>query len=155
MKELQDKIKDFPHAIENAGDAGLRPLAVKTVSGIQSQIHSAPRVDLGKLVEGIHFKKRVIRNGIQYTIKPSKSTDRYAIFVEEDTRPHFPPIQALQGWADRHDIPVYAVAQKIARDGTRGIGMVDKEFNTVISNAQKTANKIGERLVIELRWGQS
>ncbi len=34
------------------------------------------------------------------------------------TRPHFPPIAALEGWARRHGIPVFALQRAIGRRGT-------------------------------------
>ena len=43
----------------------------------------------------------------------------YAPYVEFGTRPHAAPISALQGWADRHGIPVGAVWQSIKRKGTK------------------------------------
>lgn len=43
----------------------------------------------------------------------------YAVFVHEGTRPHFPPVAALDGWAKRHGVNPWAVAQAIARRGTR------------------------------------
>ena len=43
----------------------------------------------------------------------------YAPFVEFGTRPHAAPISALQGWADRHGIPVGAVFGSIKKKGTK------------------------------------
>ena len=43
----------------------------------------------------------------------------YAPYVEFGTRPHAAPISALQGWADRHGIPVGAVWMSIKRKGTK------------------------------------
>ncbi len=34
------------------------------------------------------------------------------------TRPHFPPIAELEGWARRHGIPVFALQRAIGRRGT-------------------------------------
>jgi len=31
-----------------------------------------------------------------------EATAPYSIYVEEGTRPHFPPLDALEGWAKRH-----------------------------------------------------
>ena len=49
----------------------------------------------------------------------------YARFVHGDfnesksrTRPHFPPAAALEGWARRHGIPVFALQRAIGRRGT-------------------------------------
>jgi len=43
----------------------------------------------------------------------------YPLFVHEGTRPHFPPIEAIRPWAERHGIPPFALALAIARRGTR------------------------------------
>lgn len=43
----------------------------------------------------------------------------YGRYVEEGTRPHFPPVAAVAGWAGRHGIEPYLVARAIARHGTR------------------------------------
>lgn len=43
----------------------------------------------------------------------------YAIYVHEGTRPHFPPVLALGGWANRHGINAFLVARAISRHGTR------------------------------------
>ena len=41
----------------------------------------------------------------------------YAPYMEFGTRPHFPPIAALQVWADRHGVSAFLVARAIARRG--------------------------------------
>jgi hypothetical protein len=44
----------------------------------------------------------------------------YSVYVEFGTRPHFPPLAALAGWASRHGFGdnVYLVGLAIARHGT-------------------------------------
>lgn len=45
----------------------------------------------------------------------------YAQYVERGTRPHWPPVDALRGWARRvlgDESAAYAVAAKIAQEGT-------------------------------------
>lgn len=87
----------------------------------QAQIHLLNKgaVDTNELIGGIHYELSKTANGIQSVVKPSEAADKYAVFVEEGTRPHWPPIKALQGWADRHDIPVFMVARAIALRGTK------------------------------------
>lgn len=47
-------------------------------------------------------------------------TARYAFWVEHGRRPgRYPPIDAIRGWARRHDIHPFVVARAIARRGTR------------------------------------
>lgn len=41
----------------------------------------------------------------------------YAPFMELGTRPHWPPISALEVWARRHGVSAYLVARAIARRG--------------------------------------
>ena len=52
----------------------------------------------------------------------------YAIFVEEDTKPHFPPVAALEGWARRHNVSAFLVARAISRRGTKGRHMFAKNL---------------------------
>ena len=63
----------------------------------------------------------------------------YTLFVEEDTRPHFPPPHALEGWAHRHGIPTFAICIAIARHGTKGKHMLAKAV-------EKTQEKLGSIL---------
>ena len=50
----------------------------------------------------------------------------YAPFAEYDTRPHWPPLGALAGWAQRHGIPEFLVARAISQKGTKGRHMLEK-----------------------------
>lgn len=47
----------------------------------------------------------------------------YAMYVHGDgsaerSAPHWPPMEAIEGWANRHGIPPFLVARSIARKGT-------------------------------------
>lgn len=42
----------------------------------------------------------------------------YAEFMEEGTKPHWPPIEAVREWAEEHGIEPYLVARSIAEHGT-------------------------------------
>ena len=84
----------------------------------QTKITEVGAVDLDELRSGIHFRTKAKNKSIETVVKPSEKADEYAIFVEEGTKPHWAPRDALQGWADRHGIPVFLVQRKIAQDGT-------------------------------------
>jgi HK97 gp10 family phage protein len=77
----------------------------------QKAKHNAPE-DTGKLRRSIKYKK--VRGGAVVLVGAD-----YGLFVHEGTKPHWPPVSALQGWADRHGISPYAVAAGIAKHGTR------------------------------------
>jgi HK97 gp10 family phage protein len=85
---------------------------------LKDEVTKKGSIDLGELHDGMFFRTTTRQNEIETVVRPSDKADKYAIFVERGTKPHRPPISALQGWADRHGIPVGAVVGKIARDGT-------------------------------------
>jgi len=49
------------------------------------------------------------------------SNVKYAPFVELGTRPHWPPISALELWARRHGTTAFLVARAISRRGTKAV----------------------------------
>lgn len=82
--------------------------------------------------------------GVVGTTQPS------VVYVELGTRPHFPPIQALEDWvrvklgiSDEKRIHgvAYLVARKIAARGTLGVGM----FHRTISRQRDAVQRIFDR----------
>ena len=53
----------------------------------------------------------------------------HAPYVEYGTKPHWPPAEPLQRWADRHNIAVFLVQRAIARHGTRAHKNAERAFN--------------------------
>lgn len=56
----------------------------------------------------------------------------YGPFVHDGTRPHFPPVAAVAGWASRHGMNAFAVAHGIARHGTKARPFMRDGFNASI-----------------------
>jgi hypothetical protein len=83
--------------------------------------------------------------------------DRYGLFVEVGTRPHFPPPAALEGWVrrrlgirgDREAREVaFLIGRKIARTGTKGHffferALRENESRVVAVMEQEVAKAIG------------
>jgi hypothetical protein len=113
---------------------------------VKAYTMDAGAVDLGELVQGIDYDIDEQIQNRTVTIRPNSTADKYAIYVEEDTRPHFPPIDKLQGWADRHGIPVWAVARKIAREGTEPRHMWRDSFNDLIDYIDTPIGRFAVRL---------
>lgn len=90
------------------------------INELQIRLLNAGSVDTNELIQGLNYNIKETKRTVTSTIKPSKKADKYALYVEEGTKPHFPPIKAIQGWADRHGIPAFVVAQSIATWGTQG-----------------------------------
>jgi HK97 gp10 family phage protein len=60
-----------------------------------------------------------VKSSGKETIGIVGSNVKYAPFMELGTRPHFPPIAALETWARRHGMSAYVVCRAIARRGLR------------------------------------
>ena len=119
---LDEIIESFRNANSNLNRVGrgfLKRLSDYGVKQVQIQILNIGAVDTNELIDSIHYELSNTTNGIESVIKPSEKTAIRAAVVEYGSKPHSPPISALQGWADRHGIPVWAVARKIAREGTQ------------------------------------
>lgn len=71
--------------------------------------------DTGRLKRGITFKTHQTDTVTELRVS---SAVAHTGFVMRGTKPHAAPISALQGWADRHGINVWAVWQSIKREGT-------------------------------------
>lgn len=77
---------------------------------------------------------------------------QYALYVHEGTRPHYPPLIALEPWARRHGIPAILVQRAIGRNGTK-----PRPFMTQAREAQDLSiSRIFEKAleIITLRLAQ-
>ena len=81
---------------------------------------------------------------------------KYAPFIEYGTRPHWPPLSALQPWARRHGFPrgrtgAFLVARRIARRGTKALKVLHSAKDDSLHDIQrflKQAAKAIERRII-------
>lgn len=100
----------------------------------------APK-DLGTLRNSITFKPVRAKGRMPRGIK-IMATAPYAIYVHGDpnkkyrqsppfnrTKPHYPPVSALTGWAERKGLNPYAVAASIAEKGTPIIPFLKMAYN--------------------------
>jgi len=53
----------------------------------------------------------------------------HAPFPETGTRPHWPPLAALETWAARHGTTAFVVARAIAQRGTRAVHYLQRAFD--------------------------
>ena len=146
-KEVIEAFRNADRVVNKEGKRFLDELGVWGSGRAKAYTMDAGSVDLGELVQGIHHVTKSVSGGIETTIRPSDKADDYAIYVEEGTKPHFPPIKALQGWADRHGIPVWAVAMKIAREGTEPRYMWRDTFSDLQNKVDKELRGFAEKLV--------
>ena len=77
-----------------------------------------------------------LRGSIKPSIRRSKtavmgvvgSNLKYAGYVEMGTKPHWPPVEALQPWARRHGMSAFLVARAISRRGTKAHKYLQRAF---------------------------
>lgn len=127
---MADQLLDFPRTA-----AVLQSLANDVRDGYIGQLkkngHYTTRGSDTRLIDSVRTVVTV--DGHSFTV--SLKLNDYWIFVEEDTRPHWPPPDAIRRWVeikpviprpDRNGkIPspaslAYLIGRKIAREGTKG-----------------------------------
>jgi len=82
-------------------------------------------VDTGRLRASITPEVKAFGNDVTGIVG---SNVVYAPFMELGTRPHWPPLGALEVWARRHGIDVYIVARAIATRGTKARKFLQNAF---------------------------
>lgn len=111
VKRAINKIEQYIQRKHN----GLLGAVIESSKSVTDEARKNAPTDLGDLRSNINYTISDRKNVIEGNILSSSG---YSAYVEYGTRPHRPPRKALEGWASRHGIPVGAVLNKIARDGT-------------------------------------
>ncbi len=109
------QLKQLQAALLKAADSTsieLNTAIKKSAIFIQGQAAREAPVDTGRLRSSIGVQLLPLKAVV------SPKVD-YAIYIHQGTRPHFPPIRAIQTWAVRHGISPYALALAISRRGTK------------------------------------
>ncbi len=100
-----------PAVIADFDKANFRALS-KAATVVLSSAVARVAVDLAQL-------KGSLTKSVSKDNATVGTNDEKAPYIEFGTRPHTAPISALQGWANRHGIPVGAVWTSIKRKGTK------------------------------------
>jgi len=117
------------------GEAMLSAMRESTLLVTRSAKKYAP-VDTGRLRASITPEVR--RSGVQI-LGVVGSNVQYAAAVELGSKPHFPPVAALETWARRKGLNPYLVARAISRRGTKPRRYLQRAFE---DNRQRIINKI-------------
>jgi len=144
MEELKVAFKKSPQIVKEFID----PAIHKALFNIQAKATPHIPTDRGEL--------RNRQTTIFSTLKGVlENRAPYAMYVHGDgssarSKPHFPPLEAIRRWADRHGIPPFLVARAIARKGTKLIPFYDMGIkeSDAINNAvfASALNKITLKL---------
>ena len=126
-------LADFPAALRRGTERGLRRatelLERAVMAKAQTPLGAKSEAALGQLARSVTselYEEEGRSLGQVFLAPPA---DRYGLFVEVGTRPHFPPPAALEGWVrkrlgvtnDRQARQIaFLIGRKIARQGTPG-----------------------------------
>jgi len=100
-------------------------------------------VDTGRLRASILPEVRESQNEVLGVVG---SNVLYAPYMELGTRPHWPPIAALEVWARRHGMSAFLVARAISRKGTKPRKFLENAFK----NSEASINRRFERALHEV-----
>lgn len=115
---------DFAKTLNpSAAKAAMKTGLNKGLTVAANQVKVETPVDTGRLRAGTTTEVRE-QGGEIVGVLGNNAT--YAPFVEEGTRPHFPPPLALAGWAKRVGANPFVVARAIAKKGTKARRMFGK-----------------------------
>jgi len=140
LDDLVDSFKKSPSIVRKHGNDAIK----KSILTLLANAKKAAPVDRGFLrTSGMVFSFSDLQ-GLLQNVAP------YAIYVHEGTRPHYVPIGAIQGWADRHGIPAFAVQRSIMRKGTKPRPFFRDSIEESQSDVDKFFSKALENIIKEL-----
>lgn len=76
----------------------------------------------------------------------------YARYVHDGTRPHWPPVAAIAGWARRQGIEPFLVARAISKRGTKARPWLKNAVKAVEGDVKQYLSQAAK--AIEARWGK-
>lgn len=118
---------------------------------IRAEVVTRTPVDTGNLRSRITITES--DNGLTATVGTNV---HYAPHVEFGTRPHWPPLSALQPWARRHGFPAgrrgaFLVARAIARRGTKARRMFQQGRDAAEPFVHLEAQELLREIGLEFR----
>jgi len=117
VAELRQAQRDTEAIIRNLGGPPLLQALRDSTLLVQRTARRYAKVDTGQYRASITPTVETSGRTVRGIVGSNLAHAPYAVL---DTKPHWPPIAALQVWARRHGISAFLVARAIARRGTRG-----------------------------------
>lgn len=79
-----------------------------------------------------------------------RSNAPYAAAVNNGSRPHFPPVEALRFWAQKRGLNPWAVARSIAKKGTKPNPFFVRAVDAERENVNKEFKRAGDAILQEI-----
>lgn len=150
-EQLQQAFARAPEIVEEEMQ---RYLAEATMH-LRTEVVDRTPAAMGTLRASIHTDFSVSGSqilGVVGTAQP------YAVPVELGTRPHFPPVQALEDWVrqklglsgkEAHSV-AFLIARKISKKGTKGHFMFRDAFQANAGEVQRQFDAAAARIVARI-----
>jgi HK97 gp10 family phage protein len=140
----------FQKGLQSAAKATpveMRAAMTEATLTVESTARSLAPRDTGRLQGSI--SSRITGGGTSLVGEIGPSV-RYGLFVERGTRPHWPPVAAVSGWARRRGIPPFLVARSIARKGTRAQPYMEPALERNRGRIEAIFARVGARVFSRL-----
>jgi len=124
LREAQRKVEKIVKDL--VGEPMLNAMRDATLMVQRDAKINAP-VDTGRLRASITPGVRMAGDVV---IGVVGSNVKYAPYMEFGTRPHWPPLAAVEVWARRHGMSAYLVARSIAMKGTKARRYLQRAFES-------------------------
>jgi hypothetical protein len=114
-KEIARLLKRIPKEKEAEVKVEVGDIALKMQARARAYLRTEPAMDTGNLANSILAE--LSPTAIEAEIGP---VAKYGPYVEFGTRPHFPPMEALEAWARHHGFEsAWPICKVIAERGLR------------------------------------
>lgn len=116
---------------------------------------ATPSNVVGHLKDSIFSREQLLPDGALGVVGTAKP---YAVYVELGTKPHFPPVEALEDWVraklavpekEVHGVAL-AIARKIAARGTVGVGMFHRIWARLQPEVERICARVPARVAARL-----
>ena len=94
-----------------------------------------------------------LKNTMTYKIEGSEIQfimEDYVNYINDGTKPHRPPISAIEGWAKRKGINPWALANHIATYGTKAQNFLNKFTDSESKYGERLSDLIYKELGIKI-----
>ncbi len=140
-KELQAAIRKMSKDIQDESKRETRASGLDLQKEAKDNLNDMRAWDTGNLANSILVD--MIDNNETADIFPEAP---YGLYVEVGTRPHFPPLDALEDWAKRHGFDsAWPIAKKISKEGTDAQPFLIPAWEKIAKLYFKRLEKIIER----------
>lgn len=140
LDRLETALLLFPAKVQQEATA----VTWQATQQLEAQVKPLTPADLGALKNSYGSEVKAIAGGVQGIMG---SNSNYGAFVEYGTKPHWPPISAIEPWAQRHNIPAFLVARAIAKRGTKAVKMMEKTYKAQYNNIVNLYERMIARVV--------